>query len=215
MTRRSAFNGSSKSPLNPYDLIEAARTGDVKAVQSLLKRGADPDIQMSGIIPLVAAAKLGYADVVQVLLKHGTDPDQRNGTGDTALIWAAANNDTQIAHLLLDAGAGLEEEGNHECWTALLYATNKGHTKAVRLLIDKGADIDAVDNKGNTALDIAERENHPEVALILKDAAKARQQLIEDAIKAEADRIKRVTSSALQRDMPAPKVLKITPPNKK
>ena len=50
------------------------------------------------------------------------------------------------------------------CW---LRGT-KGKAEIVRVLLDKGADINAKDNHGFTALGLAKRVRHEEIAQLLK-----------------------------------------------
>ncbi len=88
-------------------LGEAASTGAVKVVQTLLDHGADPN-QMSrnGVSPLEDAALQGRETIAQTLLDHRAFVNQCNGdSGTTALYAAAAFGKLAVVKLLLARGA--------------------------------------------------------------------------------------------------------------
>jgi hypothetical protein len=51
-------------------------------------------------------------------------------------------------------------------WTAL-----RGHAEAARALLERGADVGAVNNDGETALDVARRSKHTDVEMLLANAS--------------------------------------------
>ena len=61
------------------DLLEAARTGDLAAVQALIGKGAAIETKTDyGQTPLYLAAMNGREDVVRYLLDKGASPDVAN-----------------------------------------------------------------------------------------------------------------------------------------
>ena len=96
-------------------LIEAARKGDLKKVQELLKKGADvnaKDEKEEGITALMAASIAGHLDIVRLLLKKGADVNAKDAAGRTALMFAAQEKESEdmissapIVKLLLENGA--------------------------------------------------------------------------------------------------------------
>ena len=56
-------------------------------------------------------------------------------------------------------------------WTALMLAAQHGHEAAALALIKAGADTAAVNNKGQTALDIATKFGQHKIVRILARAA--------------------------------------------
>ena len=54
--------------------------------------------------------------------------------------------------------------------TALMFAAALGSSRIVQRLLDAGADPSLSDLNGNTALSLAQTNNHPEVAAILEAA---------------------------------------------
>ena len=86
-------------------LPEAARSGDFRRVEALLKRGASPDSDgIDGVQrAIVAAADSGNADIVALLIREGADPSLKDGDGRTAMEVASEKGFTNIVQLLLTA----------------------------------------------------------------------------------------------------------------
>jgi uncharacterized protein len=94
----------------------------------------------------------GQADEMKTLLDWGAEIEAREGTkGTTALITAAASNQTGPMRMLLERGADIEAR-TFEGKTALMVAAFVGHYEAARLLLENGADLEAKDKLGNDAL---------------------------------------------------------------
>jgi hypothetical protein len=49
-----------------------------------------------------------------------------------------------------------------------MYAANRGNVQVVQLLLDAGADVNAVNDKGWNALEVAKKYNQKEVIKLLK-----------------------------------------------
>ena len=63
-------------------LLEAARSGDVRRVRSLLGKGLDVDVaDEDGVTPLIFAAMSGHVAVVSELLKAGANRQHVDGMG--------------------------------------------------------------------------------------------------------------------------------------
>ena len=88
---------------------------------------------------------------------------------DKDLVSAAANGDTSKVESLLAEGANIEAHANDD-WTALTIAAERGRVDTVRFLLEKGARVNAKEGGGHTPLFWAERNNHKEVAELLKSA---------------------------------------------
>jgi uncharacterized protein len=104
---------------------------------------------------LIEATLAGDVGRVRSHLQSNTDPDVTDNT-NTALTYAARDGFTEIARLLIDAGAEvnwIDREGV----TPLILAALKGHPEITQLLLDHGADKTVVDQWGRTALDYALR----------------------------------------------------------
>src|SRR5262249_45138655 len=88
-------------------LIAASRTGDVKAIRTLIAHGADPGERggVNGWPPLMHAVHKNQQAAVKALLEGGADPNERAIGGSTALLMAAGYGATGIVRLLLENGA--------------------------------------------------------------------------------------------------------------
>jgi ankyrin repeat protein len=84
-------------------LVQAAWSGNVGLVQTLLERGAD--LARDGGEALFHAANAGRRDMVAALLALGVPPDQPNHYAWTPLMTAAWQDQPEVARLLLAAGA--------------------------------------------------------------------------------------------------------------
>jgi ankyrin repeat protein len=156
-------------------------------------RGGDSMLTV-GTTPLLRAAKAGDAASARLLLQHGALPDLPNTLGITPLMAAAGVGSTTVdtrarfrneapcvetAKLILAAGANVNaarESGQ----TALHGAAQWGWNDFVQLLADSGANLQAKDENGISALDVAmgksgrtgrsanSPEPHPETAELLK-----------------------------------------------
>ena len=109
---------------------EAAKTGDLDRVKSLLGEGVDIDI---------------YGSTV------GVD------FGCTALFWATKHNHKEVVEFLIenkayiDAGAGMGGAPLH-------IAAYEGHSDIVELLISEGANVKAKTGGGDTVFDFSSEE---------------------------------------------------------
>ncbi len=101
------------------------------------------------------AAELGRVEVVRQHLAAGTDANQRGGiTGLSALHQAAFHGHTEIAELLIAAGADVNV-ANRRGETPLHSTVYWGHREIAGLLISNGAVVNAKLENGQTPLDWA------------------------------------------------------------
>lgn len=123
------------------ELVVAADTGDLAAVQALLARGIDPN------------ARAPWC--------------QQLNCGVTALHCAARSGHVQIVEALLAASARVDE-ADVEGWTALHYAAHADVPGAVRALLDHGADPTKTERRWRiTARDIARRRRFGDIVAML------------------------------------------------
>ncbi|XP_046607521.1 tonsoku-like protein isoform X1 [Neodiprion virginianus] len=95
---------------------------------------------------------------VQKLIDDGHPTDIRDNFGWTPLHEAANHGHVEIAKLLLNAGADVNDPGGSSCEgiTPLHDAASCGNFSVMNLLIEFGANIYAVTEKGDTILDSLE-----------------------------------------------------------
>ena len=105
---------------------------------------------------LWTAAKNGHVEALKHYLSHGVGADSWDPNfGVTALSWAALEGRTEIAEILIEAGADVNRK-NKDGATPLHAAAFMGQLKIVKLLLDKGADVAAKTINGETPLDSAQ-----------------------------------------------------------
>jgi len=122
------------------------------------------------------AVRSGDHAEVKRLIGTGVDVNAGGGEKWTVLMVAAANGHTEVARLLIEAGADVHAKTEvkdisrarrYGGWTPLLLAARNGHTETIKLLIETGADIDAQNNMGWTALMIAIMEGDNDTFRVL------------------------------------------------
>lgn len=148
--------------------FRAIRLDDTRVVKSLLGRGFDP----ATIEPerfdtgLIYAVRHKSPRVFHLLLATpGVDINARSRNGDTALMLAALQSDTDAAIALIDKGAQINRPG----WTALHYAAASGNLDIIRRLLEASAFIDAESPNRTTPLMMAARSGHAEAVRLLLD----------------------------------------------
>jgi ankyrin repeat protein len=78
----------------------------------------------------------------------------------------------EVARVLLEGGANLEDTSSTSGNTALHHGASAGRLKICRLLLDKGAKVDPLDNSKNTPLHLAAVNGHlPVVKLLVTKGA--------------------------------------------
>jgi len=112
-------------------LMFAARCGDEKLVEALLKRCAEVDKQDSlGCTALMNAAGNGHGGVADLLLQHGADVNLQDELGFTALMTAALCNRPTVVQRLLRAGADMAARSLNDV-TALHIAKGEGQPECI------------------------------------------------------------------------------------
>jgi ankyrin repeat protein len=126
---------------------------------------------------LIAAIESGNADAVKKFIEEGINVSMVRG-GVTPLMVAAAKGQTEIAKIIIGAGVNINEK-NEEGWTALHKAAHdQAGTAIIDLLMESGIYIDGKDNRGKTALALAEEKKHNDIVRVIN---KFQQQLANDA----------------------------------
>jgi len=172
-------------------LSEAANSGDGAMIEALVKAGADVNAPFGeGETPLMTASRTGSVLGVKALLAAGAKVNARDSyRGQTALMWAVAENHPEVAKLLIDAKAdvnarstlfdfnfrkvaagGTQAVYSRGGLTALLLAARQGATECAKVLLDAGADINLAEpDAGFTPLLEAIYNDHYDFAAYLVD----------------------------------------------
>ena len=114
------------------------------------------------------AAYGGYPSIANLLLQAGATVDAVDDDGWTALHVAAQGGYLSIVNLLLQAGATVDAVGDGGR-TALHFAAYAGKIQVVEALLNAGADKAMNDHDCMTALDEAQKWNHPAIVKLLRD----------------------------------------------
>ena len=169
-------------------LKQAVLSGDVEALRSLIKSGADlSSLYTDGQSLLHLAARSNDADVVALLIKSGLDVSAVDDKGRTPLHFAAAYGHLMTAQQLIELGADLEavdprsgtplmtavRNGNYGMVEGLIgaganitgslltTAAYQGDAKTLTVLLNGGIDSNALDGAGRTALHYAKADVVP------------------------------------------------------
>lgn len=145
---------------------------------------------------MLKAVNMHDADQVSALLQRGMDVNTSDSEGNTLLLLAARNSDSQILETLLINKANVLKINKYgdsalmlaalrgplqnvkalvqagadidpEGWTPLIYAAFEGHVDIVTYLLTLDLDINAQSANGISALMAASRNGHLEVVKIL------------------------------------------------
>lgn len=129
--------------LNQEAIHDAARSGNVERVKDILDRNPGRLEQRSRmeLTPLHDAAWHGETAVLQELVRRGADANAK---------WDLAST------------------GDGD-WNALHITAIQGHMKAAEVLIAGGTDINWKTMKGETPLDVANRNGNRELAALLRE----------------------------------------------
>ncbi|MCA9286720.1 MAG: ankyrin repeat domain-containing protein, partial [Phycisphaerales bacterium] len=126
-------------------VADAAMRGDVDAVRTLLRQGADVNAaQGDGMTALHWAAEHGNQDMASALIYAGANLEAATRLGEyTPLHLAAKSGRTDVVRVLVDAGANVQARTSTGSTTALHFAAAAGDAVSVRLLAEHGADVNA------------------------------------------------------------------------
>lgn len=149
-------------------LQAAALGGNEGVVSSLLRAGAQPDVNVvstsSRRSALYVAAKCGHEDAAKILMLAGADPTFEDPVDKSTVLHEAVDSGHKqlVCDLLIAGACPNARHGGQEGYTPLHLAASRGHLGALSALLAFGADIDALDNRG--ALPIHHAISHDHVA---------------------------------------------------
>jgi ankyrin repeat protein len=159
-------------------LLHFAAGGDHAEIAAmLLEHGADVNATDSrGLTPLHVASTNQHPRTVEYLLGHGATPalSMRDTWGSTPLLLSVGHTfereqsrSVELVRVLTRAGASVADrtpQGN----TPLHIAAYKGFDAVIDALLAAGADRESLNEKGETAEDLARRFNRAAVVRLLE-----------------------------------------------
>ncbi|XP_078505726.1 ankyrin repeat and SOCS box protein 3 isoform X3 [Lissotriton helveticus] len=149
----------------------ATRSGNVKCLQRLIKRGSSVDISDNrGWMPIHEAAFHNSSKCLRLLLQAAASKSyikSKTFEGETALHLSARQGSVECTKILLQAGADPNEFTNEET-TPLFIAVENKHADIVQLLLKHGANINGSHScSGWNALHQASYEASTEIMKLL------------------------------------------------
>jgi ankyrin repeat protein len=178
LVKRLIERGADVKAVNAYGatpLSEAAIAGNTEVITALLKAGADANERgKDDQTALMIIARTPNVDAAKALVAAGADVNAvEKWRGQTALMWAVAQNQPAMTDFLIAEGADVDAQSLPNNWerqvtaeprmkilppggmTPLLYATREGCTACVASLIKAGASLNKADPDGVTPLVMA------------------------------------------------------------
>ncbi|CAG5136337.1 unnamed protein product, partial [Candidula unifasciata] len=175
------------------ELCEACAEGNLDDVKQVLKKSGAYrkhviNMATKGLSPLAIAAKCDHADILSLLLAEGASCTSQRETGLTLLHLACESGNLRVMELLLNTFPDLNYVRSVEHQLPLHSAVLCGKAEAVRLLLEfpypqnsmvsfvdpatsltyqAGLEYNAQDAAGDTALHIACRNGHVDIARLL------------------------------------------------
>lgn len=154
------------------ELAEAAARGDVGRVHALLAQGVNVNSRgEEGITALIYAMSGKSVKGFQGLLERGADPNQHTDCGESAMKWAAFQNESEHLRILLAHGGNpnLRYPTADLRATPLHWAASGPCLENARILIKAGADATARDVNG-TAMKLAAWQNRFDMVYAMLEA---------------------------------------------
>lgn len=149
-------------------LYLALRSNSRKVAELLID---DPHINLNQLNPsgenaLMMACLRGDLDIVKRMVEKGAEI---NKPGWTPLSYAATRGNTEIVKYLLDHAAYIDAAAPNGS-TSLMMAAYFGYDGTVKLLLDEGADPKLKNAMGYTALTLAMKMHHKDIAAMITKA---------------------------------------------
>jgi ankyrin repeat protein len=158
-------------------IYDAAVFGDMEVVKEIVSQHPEAvnERDEHGFTPLHGLAEEEHVDIAEFLVTHEADVNAANDEGITPLHLAGW---PEMATLLLRNGAKLEAQSNLGATPLLVLAAEPEREDVIAVLLEAGASVNAIQNNGRTALDIAiSRLEDDKVALLRRYGGKTAAEL--------------------------------------
>lgn len=160
----------SQSKSGEPKLIRAVAENHLDLVKGMLNAGIDANLKdKAGNTALLYAVSMGSVEMVNELVQHGANLDLQFGKKKENILFECARNDSvSIAKILLKKNSSLLNNLNSDGETPLFEAARAGAPKLAQFLISEGMKTDIKNRSGDTAKEIARRNNMKEVLKVLQ-----------------------------------------------
>jgi ankyrin repeat protein len=161
-----AFSASSK------DAFEACDHGDIVALKKILGPASSFDTRgKDGETPLIRCASAGQIAGVRYLLGKKADVNLVNNSGRSALSYAIANHQDQVANLLIEKGADVGVRSGEKKENLLFEAIRGGNLEILPQIIKMKPNlVNDKNSDGETALfETVRSEQSAAAAILLKN----------------------------------------------
>mmetsp|Transcript_25810 Transcript_25810/g.80476 ORF Transcript_25810/g.80476 Transcript_25810/m.80476 type:complete len:309 (-) Transcript_25810:93-1019(-) len=148
--------------------LQAAKVGDAAMVTKGVESGiSGQTVDEDGVSALMMAAMNGSLETCQVLLDHGASANAPEPiSGRTPMMFAAQGGGTAVVELMLGKKAD-PSKADSEGQTALMWAAVANKADTAKVLAGFGF-TDMTNEKGQTALAVAEAMGHAATVAVLK-----------------------------------------------
>ncbi|MBA3954997.1 ankyrin repeat domain-containing protein [Candidatus Dependentiae bacterium] len=148
-------------------LFSAAKFGDQKKLETLLRFGIDENKSSKSITPLHAAVLGEHTVCVELLLRAGAHVNAATSRSETALHFAINSN--FITQMLISYGAYVDATDIYG-YVALHNAAAKNQEAVVKSLLQAGADVNKIARGGTSCLHLAAGQASKDLVMLLLDA---------------------------------------------
>jgi uncharacterized protein len=176
-----------KNDFGATPLSEAALNGNIALLEKLLNAGADADSpNADGQTALMLVARTGNVAAARLLLKHGAQVNAvERWHGQTALMWAAAQQQPEMVLELVAHGGDVDARSKINDWerqvtsepralhrpvgglTPLLFASREGCVECAKAIVEAGADLNLSDPEEISPLIMSITNGHFDLASYL------------------------------------------------
>jgi len=151
----------------------ACKTEHEEVLALLINAGANINLRgIDNLNALEITIESESKNLVGLLMAAGADVDPLSPLNEKLLIGAIIFDQPFFAKKIIDAGLDVNLKFSENCITPLMAACYVGNVEIVKLLIDLGADINFTNEKGISALVLAEQSessNKESIQLLLKE----------------------------------------------
>eukprot|EP00471_Norrisiella_sphaerica_P009694 CAMPEP_0184497874 /NCGR_PEP_ID=MMETSP0113_2-20130426/37621_1 /TAXON_ID=91329 /ORGANISM="Norrisiella sphaerica, Strain BC52" /LENGTH=288 /DNA_ID=CAMNT_0026885163 /DNA_START=101 /DNA_END=967 /DNA_ORIENTATION=+ len=157
------------------ELIDAVKSGNECMVEDALDHSTswefrEDETDEYGSTALILGSRAGMTEVVEAILDQSPPPwylNAQNVFGSSALMCAAANGNTDIAAILLDAKVDVNVQSRYGS-SALSKAAVAGHGEIVKKLLESGAQTDVVNAVGKSIATLAKEMGQDDISKMLE-----------------------------------------------